>query len=146
MINTVPKGSFLIFGRSIFISNGTSGDFSSLVHCSRLLISNRTVFVQKSSSERLDSKTPLPRSSLQAASMALALSFMLTMVSYRCRFRTGKDAHPQYSFLSWTNLNSMGLVLCVRNVERISLAISGIVPSSVYSRAGNSAISSTVYM
>ena len=81
MTSTVPRGSFLIFGRSNIISNGTSGDFSSLAHFSRLLISNMSVLVQKSISERLDSKTPLPRSSLQAASMALALSFMLTMVS-----------------------------------------------------------------
>ncbi len=95
MISTVPRGSFLIFGRSTIISNGTSGELSSFAHFSRLLISYRRVFVQKSSSARLDSYIPLPRSSLQASSIALALSFMLTPVSYRLLVGISKDAHPQ---------------------------------------------------
>lgn len=77
MISTTPKGSFLIFGRSIFISNGTSGALTSLAHSLRFLMSYRIVLVQKSSSVRLDSKIPLPRSSLQASSKAVALSLML---------------------------------------------------------------------
>ena len=56
-----------------------------------------------------------------------------------------KDAHPQYSFRSCTSLNSRGLVLCVRNVERTPLAISGMTLRSVYSRAGNAAMLSTEY-
>ena len=51
-----------------------------------------------------------------------------------------KDPHPQYSFRSWTSLNSMDLVLCVRNVERTPLAISGMTLGSVSSRAGIAAI------
>ena len=81
IINTHPSGSFLILGNRSLLASCISAADSSFAHLSRLSQQYMQVFVQKSSSMRLASKCPFPRSILHAWAIASALSTSLILPS-----------------------------------------------------------------
>lgn len=95
IINTHPSGSFLILGNRSLLANCMSAAVSSFAHLSRLSQQYMQVFVQKSSSMRLASKCPLPRSILHACAIASALSTSLNTVRCWVIYNTVPSAHPQ---------------------------------------------------
>ena len=82
IINTQPSGSFLILGNISLLASCMSAAGSSFAHLSRLSQQYMQVLVQKSSSMRLASKCPLPRSILHAWAIASALS--TSLITVRC--------------------------------------------------------------